>query len=183
MSTEATNVNAMTQEMQEELAIYLISYVHAPSDHDIAQFATTFATQYHINIKILKKTIQDIVTILSTSLRKNLHRQDLVKVLVDAGMDDSTAEQFGAHWNMTQNNDISKSVFLAHAELIEMKWKLGIVTATNTVGSIGTPFVRLSFVLKENTMKEEKLELSLAMFYQFLANMEALKEHMTYLKE
>ncbi|OQR81251.1 hypothetical protein ACHHYP_16622 [Achlya hypogyna] len=178
------DVSAMTDAMQEEFAAFMIGYALSPQDHDMANFATAFASAHSMNLRPLKKIIQDTVGILAVSLQAKHSTSSFMAALVVAGMSEATAKRFGAQWEAAPRHQrTSPELRLAHAELSEITWKLGVTTGTNLVGSLGTPFVVLTFaLLSRGQLTKETMELSLPMFYQFLANMEALQAHMTYLQ-
>ncbi|KDO31116.1 hypothetical protein SPRG_04255 [Saprolegnia parasitica CBS 223.65] len=178
------DMSAMTDAMQDELATFVIAYAGAPQDHDMATFASGFAAAHNMNLTPLKHILQDTLAILSTAITGQASSADLVAALLAAGVNEATAKRFGVRWTATSHAS-GRSLQLVHSELIDMTWKLGITTATNLLPSVGAPFVVLTFVLQPrgtSLRSTETLELSLPMFYQFLANVEALQAHLSFLQ-
>ncbi|EQC31175.1 hypothetical protein SDRG_11101 [Saprolegnia diclina VS20] len=178
------DMSAMTDAMQDELVNFVMAYAGAPQDHDVATFASGFAAAHNMNLTPLKHILQNTLAILSTAITEQASPNDLVAALLAAGANEATAKRFGARWTATA--DVScRSLQLVHADFIDMTWKLGITTATSLLPSVGAPFVVLTFVLQPRgtaLRSTEALELSLPMFYQFLANVEALQAHLSFLQ-
>ncbi|ETW05864.1 hypothetical protein H310_03522 [Aphanomyces invadans] len=176
----ATNVNAMSELMQEEFATLMFKYSASPKDHDLAKLANEFAAIHKMNIKPLKKTIQHILELLGHAIQLSQTASDFLEHLTHAGVDLAPAKLFASKWENSRSDFLQRvhQVMLASNRLIDMTWKVGVTSATNLVPELGTAYVQLRIQLDATT---ETIEMSVESFYRFLANMEALQAHLHFL--
>ena len=70
----------------------------------------------------------------------------------------------------------------AAAALVDADWRFGVTTATDDVARVGSTFVQLRLTLLDGgSVRDEHMELTLAQFYDLLAQLERARSYTDYL--
>lgn len=138
-----------------------------------------FAEEQGLGVNPLRNLFKSIISILHSSIRRNLSASQVREDFVNLGLTEDKAQHLSSQWqtNLLGLSRVAAGQTLVINELVDMEWKFGVTAASSELNTVGNTFIQIKLVVNKGGNKIENvyMELSLPEFYSFLHEMERAK--------
>eukprot|EP01104_Vermistella_antarctica_P015293 TRINITY_DN4979_c0_g1_i1.p1 TRINITY_DN4979_c0_g1~~TRINITY_DN4979_c0_g1_i1.p1 ORF type:complete len:201 (-),score=37.56 TRINITY_DN4979_c0_g1_i1:151-753(-) len=178
--SDIQSLNSLGEPQLRAFTTILLKFLGENSDlmGSIGEFANSIGANVNALTNLVRGVLYFLKGATKSTLPPDLLKADLVAFGVNEARADLIAELYEEHLPSLRRTEVANTLMVN--ELVDMDWKFGVTASNSELGRVGSTFLQLKLVLDKGNTKTETvhMELTLPQFYEFLSQMETVKQQL-----
>lgn len=185
VATDLANANVFAPSQLSELASMVLDLIRDPRGSGIQERLGEFAETHGVNVPVLKNAAKGIIVFYRGAAKQNISADQLADDCAGLGLSKDAVSVLRGCWEARRRDlaTASARTSLMANRLVDLEWTFGVTSATDELGAVGATFLNVKLVIDKGHGEREDIfmELTLAQFYEFMADMEEAKTYIDFL--